>query len=235
MNPLRLRSGQAAREAITLPLVFLTVALFGGLRIAGGVALVPPPLFALVLSVLLLGLLVRCGALAPYRLMHGSRSTLANLNGLVVLLAAFLASAQAFNVATPESGVPRVLFNLCFLILLANTIAAAPDRTRMLRSLLVIFGSAFIVKFIVLAALSSPAEGLFTRALMALFEGVTLGSVTQEVLHPATGYIAFATLMLYVFGLVLLPAADRALSGGHDGSQSHPQPRALGSRDLVDR
>jgi hypothetical protein len=223
-----------AREAIALPLVFLTVALFGGLRIASGVALLPPPLFALVLSVLLLGVLVRCGALAPERLVNGSRPTLANLNGLIVLLAAFVASAQAFNVATPESGVPRVLFNVFFLVLLANTIAAAPDRLRVLRSLLVIFGSAFIVKFIVLAALSSPSEGLFTRALMVLFEGVTLGSVTQDVFHPATGYVAFGTLMLYLLGLVLLPPADRTVSGGLDGRQSHAQPRALASRDLVD-
>lgn len=225
----------ATREAIALPLVFLTVALLGGLRIADRVALLPPPLFALVLSVLLLGLLVRCGALAPDRLIHASRSTLANLNGLIVLLAAFLASAQAFNVATPESGAPRVLFNLVFLVLLANTIAASPDRVRVLRSLLVIFGSAFIVKFIVLAALSNPAEGLFTRALRVLFEGVTLGSVTQGVFHPATGYIAFCTLMLYLCGLVLLPTAEQAVSGGFDGRQSHPQPRVLASRDLVDR
>lgn len=198
----------ATREAIALPLVFLTVALFGGLRITEGVALLPPPLFALVLAVLLLGLLVRCGALAPERLVHTSRSMLANLNGLVVMLAAFLASAQAFNVATPESGAPRVLFNLVFLILLANTIAASSDRVRVLRSLLVIFGSAFIVKFIVLSALSHPAEGVVTRALQVLFEGVTLGSITQDVFHPATGYIAFGTLTLYLFGLVLLPAAD---------------------------
>jgi hypothetical protein len=195
----------ATREAIALPLVFLTVTLFGGLRIADGVALLPPPLFALVLSVLLLGLLVRCGALAPHRLVHASRSMLANVNGLVVMLAVFLASAQAFNVATPESGAPRVLFNLVYLVLLANTIAASPDRARVLGSLLVIFGSAFIVKFIVLAALSHPAEGPLTRVLQALFEGVTLGSVTQEVFHPATGYVAFATLMLYLFGLVMLP------------------------------
>lgn len=199
----------AAREAIVLPLVFLTVALFGGLRIADGVALLPPPLFALVLSVLLLGVLVRCGALAPNRLVHASRSTLANVNGLLVMLVAFLASAQAFNAATPESGAPRVLFNLVFLVLLANTLAASPDRARALRSLLVIFGSAFIVKFIVLAALSHPAVGPLTRMLQALFEGVTLGSVTQQVFHPATGYVAFGTLMLYLFGLVLLPAADR--------------------------
>jgi hypothetical protein len=196
----------AVREAIVLPLVFLTVTLAGGLRIADRVAFVPPPLFALVLAMLLIGLLVRCGALAPDRLMHASRTPLANLNGLSVMFAAFLATAQAFNAATPDSGVPRVLFNVFFLVLLANTMTAFPDRVRALRSLLVIFGSAFVLKFIVLAALSNPAEGRAARALQRLFEGVTLGSVTQEVVHPVTGYLAFGTLMLYFFGLVLLPA-----------------------------
>src|SRR4030095_318757 len=168
---LRFQSGQdpeatqmtATREAIARPLVCLTVTLFGGLRIADGVALLPPPLFALALSVLLIGLLVRCGALAPNRLVHTSRSMLANVNGVIVMLAAFLASAQAFNIATPESGAPRMLFNLVYLVLLANTIAASPARPRALRSLLVIFGSAFIVKFVVLAALSQPADGTPTR------------------------------------------------------------------------
>jgi voltage-gated potassium channel Kch len=200
----------AAREAIALPLTFLTVALLGGLRISDRVALLPPPLFALVLSVLLLALLVRCGALAPDRLMHPSRSMLANLNGLVVILAVFLATAQAFNAATPGSGVPRVLFNVAFLLLLANTMAASPDRVRALRSLLVIFGSAFVVKFVVLSALSNPPRGVVARAIQMLFEGVTLGTVTQDVLHPVSGYVAFFTLMLYLFGLVLLPASAHA-------------------------
>jgi hypothetical protein len=113
--------------------------------------------------------------------------------------------------------------------------AASPDRVRVLRSLLVIFASAFIVKFIVLAALSNPAEGVFTRALQVLFEGVTLGSITQDVVHPATGYVAFFTLMLYLFGLVLLTATDQSPSRGDHGHHSHSQPRALASRDLVDR
>jgi hypothetical protein len=207
----------AAREAITLPVLFLTVALLGGLRIADRVALLPPPLFALVLSVLLLGLLVRCGALAPDRLVRPARPPLANLNGLIVLLAVFVGSAQAFNLVTPESGIPRVLFNLGFLMMLANTTAAAPDRLHVFRSLLVIFGAAFVLKFIVLASLSAPAEGIFTRALRALFEGVTLGSVTQEGLHPATGYVAFFTLMTYFFGLALLPAAQ--IGGGKSGDR----------------
>lgn len=203
-------------EAIVMPLLFLTVALFGGLRIADRIALVPPPLFSLVLALLLFGALVKCGALAVGRLMSPSRPALANLNGVVVLLTTFIAAAQAFNVATPESGLPRVLFNVFFLVLLANTLAASADRVRLMRSLLVIFGSAFILKFIVLAALSNPAEGTLNRVLLALFEGVTLGAVTQDVFHPATGYMAFFTLVLFVFGLALLPSAPDPAPGRDD-------------------
>ena len=46
-------------EVFYLPLLFLTVALFGGVRVARQVVLVPSPLFTLVLAFLLLGVLVR--------------------------------------------------------------------------------------------------------------------------------------------------------------------------------
>jgi hypothetical protein len=205
-----------ALEAIGLPLVFLTVALLGGLRIADRITLLPPPLFSLVLALLLFGALTKCGVLSVGRLLSPARPALANANGIAVMLATFLASAQAFNLATPESGVPRVLFNVFFLVLLANTLAASADRVRLLRSLLVIFGSAFILKFIVLDALSSPAEGMLNRALLAIFEGVTLGTVTQQPFQPATGYVAFFTLVLFLFGLALLPASPFSDPRRHD-------------------
>ena len=196
----------AAREAILLPLLFLTVGLLGGLRIADTVTWLPPPLFTLVLALLMVGALVRCRTFAPECIMNPSRSTLANLNGLVVLLTVLVASAQAFNLATPDTGLPRTLFVVLFLILLLNTLVASADRSRMLWSLLVIFGSAFLLKFVVLAELSSPVEGLIHRALLALFEGVTLGMVSQPPLHSATGYLALLTLALFVIGLTLLPS-----------------------------
>jgi len=196
-----------AREAFYLPLLFLTVVLLGGVRIADRVAIVPPSLFSLVLATLLVGVLVRCGAFAPDRLMSPARSSLANVNGLSVLMATFLASAQAFSLVTPDSGLPRMLFSVFFLVLLLNTLAAAPDRARVLRSLGVIFGSAFILKFIVLAALSDPAGGRMKRVLLAMLEGVTLGTLTQDAVHPATGYLAFVTLVMFLAGLAFLPSA----------------------------
>lgn len=199
-----------AREALYLPLILMTVALAGGLRVAERVTLLPPPLFTLLLATMLLGVLFRCGALAPERLMNGTRHTLANLNGLVVLIATFFASAQAFNLATPETGLPHLLFNVYFLILLLNTLAAAPDRVRMLRSLMVIFGSTFALKFIALAALSDPVGGRLKRVLQVILEGLTLGTLTQQVFHPATGYLAFFTLVLFMVGLSLLPSRVHA-------------------------
>jgi hypothetical protein len=203
----------APREAIVLPLTFLTVALLGGVRIAERVAFVAPPPFALVLAMLLFGALVTGGVLAPQRLMDPSRSSIENMNGLVVLLAVFAASAQAFNAATPVSGLPRVLFHVLFLVLLLNTLAASAGRLQLLRSLLVIFGSAFTLKFVVLAGLSDPAGGQMSRVLQAVFEGVTLGMVTQGTLHPATAYLAFFALVLFLFGLMMLPPNAAAPAG----------------------
>jgi hypothetical protein len=193
-------------EAFTLPLLFLTVALAGGVRVADRIVLVLPPLFALVLAFLFVAVLTRSGALAPDRLMSQSRPPLANLTGLAVLLTLFAATTQAFNVAIPESGLPRVLFSVFLVVLLLNTLAAEPDKVRMLRSALVIFGCAFTLKYVVLGALSDPEGGRLKRVLQALFEGVTLGTITQQVYRPATGYIAFGTLALFVGGLALLPA-----------------------------
>jgi hypothetical protein len=197
---------KSATEAVYLPLMFLTVALLGGLRVDDRVSFVPPPLFALVLGVMLFGVLVRGRVLAPDRLMNASRPPLENLNGLVVILATFFAATQVFNLVTPESGLPFLLFNVFLFVLLINTIAAAPDRVPVLRSLAVITGAAFILKFIILGAISDPGEGTLKRVLYALLEGVTLGTLTQPPLHPVAGYIAFGTLVLFLIGLAMLPS-----------------------------
>src|SRR5688500_6595674 len=198
-----------AREAIYLPLLFLTVALLGGVRPGGPVVLLPPSLFTLILAVMLVGVLIQSGALMPLRLMNGSRSALANLNGFVALAALFAASAQIFSLLTPEAGVPRIVFSVYFLVLMLNTLAAGPDRVRVLRSLAVTFGAAFVLKFIVLDAFSDPAGGRLARVLQMLFEGVTLGALTQEAQHPAAGYIAFAGIAMFLAALSLLPSTDR--------------------------
>jgi len=198
-----------ATEAVYLPLLFLTVTLLGGLRADDRIRLIPPPLFALVLGLLLFGVLVRGRVLAPEWLMSAARSPLENLNGLAVILATFFASTQVFNLLIPESGLPSLLFNVFFFVLLLNTFAGSPDRVSVLRSLAVIVGSAFILKYIVLTALSDPAGGPLKRMMLALLEGITLGTLSQPPMHAATGYVAFATLVVFLIGLAMLSPAKR--------------------------
>ena len=195
----------AGREAIGLPVVFLTVFLLAGMRMGAAAALMPPSVFALVLGVLLVRVLVQCGALAPERLVASSRTALANVNGFVVLVTLWAAAAQTIALLIPDSGLPRLVLNVFFLIMLLNTAAASPDRVRLLRSLTVTFGSAFVLKFVVLYELSTPGTGWLKRVLQAMLEGITLGSLTQDVLHPAAGYLAFFTVALFLIGVFLLP------------------------------
>jgi hypothetical protein len=192
-------------EVFYLPLLFLTVTLLGGLRVDTRVVFAPPPLSALVLAMLLITALVRCGAVAPERLLNGQRPVLANITGGVVLLALFAAAVQAFNLVIPVSGLPRIAVTVFLFLLLLNTIAASADRTHVLRSTAVIVGSTFVLKFIVLDALSDSEGGWLKRMLLASLEGVTLGTLTQPPLAPVTGYVAFAALVMFLAGLALLP------------------------------
>src|SRR5687768_645329 len=203
---------KAATEAVYLPLLFLTVTLLGGLRIADRLTFVPPPLFALVLGMMLFGVLVRGGVLAPEAVMSASRTSLENLNGFAVILSAFFAATQVFNLLTPEAGLPFLLFNVFLFVLLVNTLAGSPDRVSVLRSVGVIVGAAFILKFIVLGALSEPGETMLKRLLYVLLEGVTLGTLTQPRLHPAAGYMAFATLVMFLVGLAILPSRSQSVA-----------------------
>jgi hypothetical protein len=151
------------REAFVLPLIFLTVALLGGVRLGTGVALAPPPLFTLVLATMLIAALVRSGTLAPERLLHGSRPILANTNGAVVLATLFAAAAQVLAMLTPHSGLPLFFVSVFLFVLLLNTLVAQPDRVRLLRSLAVILGSALVLKFVILASLSGPSGSRTAR------------------------------------------------------------------------
>ena len=120
-----------------------------------------------------------------------------------MLLSLFVASAQLFNCLTPDAGILRLVFNLFFLFLLWNTLAAQPDRIRLLRSLLVVFGWAYVMRYVALAALADPAGGVDTPPAHGAARGG--GGPSGEPTAPLAGYIAFATVALYMIGLVLLP------------------------------
>ena len=194
-------------EAWVLPLLFLTVVLLGAIRPGAEITMAPPTLGSLVIAMGLIGLLVRSGALAAERLTGATRSALANLNGLSILLALFAASAQAVTLVIPDSGVPAFIVWVVLVALLIQAVAIGADRTRLLRGLLVTFGTAFTLKFVILGALSAPADSRIGHAFQLLFEGVTLGAVSQRPAHPAEGYLAFATLVLYLVAIAWLPSA----------------------------
>ena len=127
--------------------------------------------------------------------MYSSRSAV-DLYGLLVILAIVFASAQAFHVTVP-TGSPRLLvYLLFFLSLLAlNTRLIAADHAR----LLWIFGAAFTVTFVVLP--SSPPGGV-RELLCRILPGC-------QPRHPATGYLAFFTLFLYLSALAGLARMTR--------------------------
>jgi hypothetical protein len=194
----------AVREAIVLPLCFLTSVLAAAVRPGATPSVVPPALASLLAATALFALLLRSGAVVPNRFVNSNRSPLANLNGGLVLLTAFVASAQLVTAVVPQSGVPALITWVVLIALIAQALVLAPDRTRLLRGLMVTFGAAFALKFIVLAALSAPAQGRFARALQLLFEGMTLGTVTQSPPHAAEGYLTFGAIALYLIGVAAL-------------------------------
>jgi hypothetical protein len=204
----------AARESLVLPLLFLTVALLGGFRLlpgdGGSMRFVPPPLIGLVLAVVLMGAMVRARLLVPDALVGGARSTLASVNGGLVILTLLAATAQVLCGLSPEAGLMRVAYYFVLVVLVWNTLAAAPDRLRLLHSLFVILGAALVFKHVILSALFDDEGGMVKRMLLALMEGVSVGSVETERLHEATGYVAFGNVLLYLLGLALLPAGVRS-------------------------
>jgi hypothetical protein len=191
---------------VLLPTIFLTVALLGGVRVeAGGGALlfVPPPLVTLILAAMLLVLCARGGAVRIGRWLSADHGAVENVSHALTLGALFFASAQAFNSVLPDAGLPRLVLACFFLWTLWQNQFSAFDARRLLRSLAALFGTAFVVKHLLLASLTADPDGGWLRRLTAAaLEGVALGGPAYA---ASTGYISFFTLALYVGGLFLLP------------------------------
>ena len=201
------------REAVALPGLFLTVTLLGGLRIGPTIRFVPPPLMALVLGLLIIAALVRAGAFEPASFVHQARRPLENLSGVVVAFSFAAASVQVFNLLTPDRGLLHVLFGTFFFVQLLSTIAGTSDRRALLRSLTVLLGSAFVLRYIVLESVYARTGGTLARILTVLMEGVSLGALQYEPNGPATGYVAFVALSLYLIGVFLLHTSGPSRGG----------------------
>jgi len=120
-------------------------------------------------------------------------------------VALLLASAQLFMLLTPATGFLGFVFIVFFVLLLWNTLAVSPDRRQLLRSLAVVFGGAFVLKFIVLASAYDSDGGLLHRVIVTMLQGVSLGALGFVPDGGATGYVAFVLLGLFFFSLTLLP------------------------------
>lgn len=193
---------------LLLPFAFLTVALLGGLRVGAekqNFIFVPPPLVCLILAALLMLLFLRGRLLRFGEWLSHDFPLLTNIANALTLTALFFASAQALNSVLPESGLLFWLFSFFFLWTLWNNLFSEFDARRLLRSLMVLFGTAFLLKHLILAAFTAPEQSIWRRIANLILEGVSLGSIDVPQFAPATGYISFFALAVYVLALVSLP------------------------------
>src|SRR5688572_15855233 len=207
------RSGnRALLNYVALPMLFLTVVLLGGLRVGTEnrtFIFVAPPLVTLLLGILLMLLLVRGRLIKLHQWIGSELPPLTNVVHVWTLITLFFSSAQAFNSVLPERGLLHWLFSFFFLWTLWNNLFSSFDAPRLLRSLAILFGTAFVLKHILLASLFSPDDGWLRRVAGTLLQGVSLGTLDAPNFAPATGYICFFTLTLYVAGLILLAHAEK--------------------------
>ena len=197
---------------VVLPMLFLTVVLLGGLRVDAEnrtFIFIAPPLVTLFLGVLLMLLLIRGRLLRFHQWIGNELAPLTNIVHIWMFITLFFASVQAFNSVLPERGLLHWLFSFFFLWTLWNNQFSSFDPPRLLRSLAILFGTAFVLKHMLLASLYSPEGGWLKRIAGTLLQGVSLGILDEPNFAPATGYICFFTLALYVAGLILLGFAGR--------------------------
>ncbi|HMF58253.1 MAG TPA: hypothetical protein VK619_18055 [Pyrinomonadaceae bacterium] len=192
---------------VALPWIFLTVALLGGVRVSAeehAFVFFPPPLVALILAMLLMVWFARGSLIEFNRWLELRQPMLTLFSNLLTLAALFFASAQVFNSVLPESGLLHWLFSFFFLWTLWNNLFSSFDARRLLRSLAVLFGTAFVLKHLLLASLYAPDGGVLRRIAGVVLQGASLGTLDAQAFAPATGYISFFTLALYVAGLLLV-------------------------------
>ena len=195
--------------SLVLPLIFLTVTLLGGMRFGVGsneFLFIAPPLICLVFGVFLMALFVRSKLIDPSGYFSESFPVLDNITGVLLLVTLFAASVQVFNSLIPEAGLPFWVVAFCFLWTLWNNLFAGFDAKRLLQSLGGLFVLAFAFKYMVLLNFSvEKSDGWW--------DFLTSGNITGEALSsllsippfsPATGYLQFFALLLFLIGLYFM-------------------------------
>jgi hypothetical protein len=206
---------RAVVRFVVLPMALLTVALLGGLRVRAAdqaLLFLPPSLVTLCLAALAMALFLRAGLVRGRAWVSADLPLLVSAQHALTLLALFAATAQAINSVLPEQGLLHWVFVLCFFWTLWQDQFQPWAVARLLKSLAVLFATAFLLKHVLLGALyGGPNPALSRRILNALLEGVTLGTLDAPGFAPATGYVSFVTVALYVGALAMVqPAPDAA-------------------------
>lgn len=206
-----IQNSRSTVNYIFLPLLFLTVALLGGLRLNAAdnaFIFLRPALICLVFASILLVLFFRAQLIRLDGWFSENFSTLKNAINAIVLLTLFAASTQIFNALLPERGLPFWIIAFCFFWTLWNNLFAEFDVKRLLQSLGGLFGLAFVVKYLVLANLAAPVG---TSWWQKITENPTQEAFTWLLDLPrfsaGTGYIQFFAVIFYLLGLFLLPSA----------------------------
>ncbi len=202
------KNQKSTLQYIVLPLIFLTAALLGGLRLSaedGAFLFLKPPLVCLIFASILLVLFFRSNLVRLNGWFSENFSPTKNLANACVLLTLFFASTQIFNSLLPEKGLPFWVIAFCFFWTLWNNLFAEFDTKRLVQSLGGMFGLAFVVKYLILAGLTAPASKSWIQG---IFENPTQEAFTRLLdlpkFAPATGYIQFFALVFYLIGLFLL-------------------------------
>lgn len=193
---------------VFLPVIFLTVALLGGVRVAsdGSLVFLRPELICLVFAAILLVLFVRARLMDLSGWVSESFGALNNIAGAAVIFSIFAASVQLFNSLLPEAGIPFWIAVFCLFWMLWTYLFAEFNPKKLVRGMASAFGFLFVVKYLVLANLTAPASENWLRGVL---ENPSKEALTWLLdlprFAPATGYIQFFTVVLYLAGLYLLP------------------------------
>ncbi len=196
---------------ILLPVLFLLVTLFGGLRFSaadGSFIFLKPELICLVFAALTMALFVRSGSIEINGWFGEHKPIVANAASTAVLLTFFTATVQLYNSLMPEQGLTFWVVGFCFFWTIWNALFADFDARKLFKNLAAVFGLAFAVKYLVLANLTAAPAGSWWQR---LFDNPGKEAFTWLLDLPsyssATGYLQFFTLVLYVIGLLLTPSS----------------------------
>jgi len=201
---------------VALPALFLVVTLLGGFRFAAmdnSFVFFAPPLICLVLAAVLMLLMFRSRLITAEGWLTYDGPTLEKAANIAILVTVFTATVQVLNSLLPESGLPFVVIAFCFFWTLWNNLFAEFDTKKMLRSVAALLGLAFVVKYLVLANLTTTSDAGW---LQRIWENPGKEAFTWLLDLPrysaGTGYIQFFTLAFYLVALYLTPRSIRVSS-----------------------